>query len=33
MRQAKVKRLPVIDKGGRLLGIVSRADLLKVFAM
>jgi CBS domain-containing protein len=31
MHTARVKRLPVIDKGGRLLGIVSRADLLKVF--
>jgi CBS domain-containing protein len=31
MHQAKVKRLLVVDKGGRLLGIVSRADLLQVF--
>ncbi|MGA5880231.1 CBS domain-containing protein [Streptomyces cellulosae] len=27
----RVKRLPVVDDGGRLRGIVSRADLLKVF--
>src|SRR6266545_77755 len=26
-----VKRLPVVDEAGRLLGIASRADLLKVF--
>ena len=29
--ERKVKRLPVIDGGGRIIGIVSRADLLKVF--
>jgi CBS domain-containing protein len=28
---AGVKRLPVVDETGRLVGIVSRADLLKVF--
>jgi CBS domain-containing protein len=28
---AGVKRLPVVDEAGRLVGIVSRADLLKVF--
>jgi CBS domain-containing protein len=31
MAKAKVKRLPVVDAGGRLRGIVSRGDLLKVF--
>ncbi|MFF4359983.1 CBS domain-containing protein [Streptomyces sp. NPDC001604] len=31
MARARVKRLPVVDDGGRLEGIVSRADLLKVF--
>jgi CBS domain-containing protein len=31
MHTAKVKRLPVVGERGRLLGIVSRADLLKVF--
>jgi CBS domain-containing protein len=31
MHTARVKRLPVVDQRGRLLGIVSRADLLKVF--
>ncbi|WP_217184762.1 CBS domain-containing protein [Streptomyces sp. AC495_CC817] len=31
MARARVKRLPVIDAGGVLVGIVSRADLLKVF--
>jgi len=29
--ERKVKRLPVVDGGGRIIGIVSRADLLKVF--
>lgn len=28
----RVKRLPVVDSGGRLTGIVSRADLLAVYA-
>ncbi|GAA3771556.1 CBS domain-containing protein [Streptomyces coacervatus] len=31
MARARVKRLPVVDDTGRLEGIVSRADLLKVF--
>jgi CBS-domain-containing membrane protein len=31
MHAAGVKRLPVLDEDGRLVGIVSRADLLKVF--
>ncbi|MCH5671967.1 CBS domain-containing protein [Streptomyces gilvus] len=31
MARARVKRLPVVDAGGRLEGVVSRADLLKVF--
>ena len=31
MHTAQVKRLPVLGEGGRLVGIVSRADLLKVF--
>ena len=31
MARARVKRLPVVDPTGRLEGIVSRADLLKVF--
>lgn len=32
MRQANVKRLPIVDEGGRLLGIVSRSDILRAFA-
>lgn len=31
MARAKVKRLPVVGADGRLCGIVSRGDLLKVF--
>ena len=31
MARAGVKRLPVVDDEGALLGIVSRADLLKVY--
>jgi CBS domain-containing protein len=32
MYRAKVRRLPVVDSGGRLVGIVTRADLLAVFS-
>jgi CBS domain-containing protein len=32
MHTAGVKRLPVVGEGGRLVGIVSRGDLLKVFS-
>ncbi len=32
MEAHRVKRLPVVDEEGRLEGIVSRHDLLKVFA-
>jgi CBS-domain-containing membrane protein len=31
MHAKRVKRLPVVDAQGRLIGIVSRADLLKTF--
>lgn len=31
MARVKVKRLPVVDDTGRLEGVVSRGDLLKVF--
>ena len=31
LHAAGVKRLPVVDEAGRLVGIVSRADLLTVF--
>ena len=31
MARKKVKRLPVVDAEGRLAGVVSRSDLLKVF--
>ena len=31
MRERNLKRLPVVDRNGDLVGIVSRADLLKVF--
>jgi len=29
--QAKVHRMPVVDQRGRLIGLVTRADLLKVY--
>lgn len=32
MRKAGVKRLPVVDDEGRLLGIVSRSDIMRAFA-
>jgi CBS-domain-containing membrane protein len=31
MNHRRVKRLPVVDEAGRLVGIVSRGDLLRVF--
>jgi len=31
MHRKAIKRLPVVDAEGRIVGIVSRADLLKVF--
>jgi CBS domain-containing protein len=31
MRERRVKRLPVVDNAGRLLGIISRIDVLSVF--
>jgi len=31
MHKRDLKRLPVVDQDGRLVGIISRADLLKVF--
>jgi CBS-domain-containing membrane protein len=31
MHDRHVKRLPVVDQAGRLVGIVSRVDLLSVF--
>lgn len=32
MSEHRVKRLPVVDGSGRLVGLVSRADLMSVFA-
>jgi CBS domain-containing protein len=32
MHRRAVKRLPVVDEAGRIVGILSRGDLLKVFA-
>jgi CBS domain-containing protein len=31
MYDREVKRLPVVDQGGRLVGIISRSDILAVF--
>ena len=31
LHERRVKRLPVVDQDGRVVGIVSRADLLRVF--
>lgn len=31
MENRRLKRLPVVDEAGRLIGIVSRGDLLRVF--
>ncbi len=32
MYSRRLRRLPVVDHGGRLVGIVSRADVLSVFS-
>ena len=32
MVQHDVKRLPVVDKKGRLVGVVSRLDLFRIMA-
>ncbi|MER6102939.1 CBS domain-containing protein [Streptomyces sp. NPDC001832] len=31
MEKYKVKRLPVVDSGGQLIGVLSRSDLLQLF--
>jgi signal-transduction protein with cAMP-binding, CBS, and nucleotidyltransferase domain len=31
MEKLKVKRLPVVDDDGRLIGVISRSDLLQLF--
>ncbi|GLW14809.1 CBS domain-containing protein [Streptomyces kronopolitis] len=31
MEQKKVKRLPVVDDAGRLIGVISRSDLVRLF--
>ena len=32
MYHARVKRLPVVEEGGQLAGIVSQADVLSVYS-
>lgn len=32
MKRHRIKRVPVVDDNGRLVGILSRADVMKVFA-
>jgi CBS domain-containing protein len=32
MKKHRIKRVPVVDAAGKLVGIVSRADVMKVFA-
>jgi len=32
MEESRVKRLPVVDEAGRLIGIVSRRDLVRLYA-
>jgi len=32
MRKAGIKRIPIVDEDGRLVGIVSRSDILRAFA-
>jgi CBS domain-containing protein len=32
MRKAGVKRIPIVDEAGRLVGILSRSDILRAFA-
>jgi CBS domain-containing protein len=32
MRKAGVKRIPIVDENGRLVGILSRSDILRAFA-
>ena len=32
MQKARVKRIPVVDDDGALVGVVSRSDILRVFA-
>lgn len=32
MSKHQVKRLPVVDNAGRLVGVISRADLMSIFA-